>query len=121
MPTPTLPSYVLMGWKDMGEQHKPVVERSEMDRGIPKQRRIAADTIVTVTATLFFNSKVNAENFETWFYSEGMGWFDFTLPRTGAVTQGRIVGGDIGTLVPATKTWAYSQRQVKLEYVRAAL
>lgn len=116
-----LPSYVLLGWKDTGEQHKPVMERSEMERGIPKQRRIAADTIVTVPATLYFDSATDSENFVNWFYAEGMGWFDFTLPRTGAVTQGRIVGGDIGTLVPSTKTWAYSQRQVKLEYVRAAI
>lgn len=116
------PTYVKIGWKDSGEEHRPVVERSDMDRGIPKQRRISADTLVTVPVTLFFDSAANASDFETWFYTGGgMDWFDFTLPRTGTVVQARIAGGDIGRLVPLRGDWAYAQRQVKLEYVRAAL
>lgn len=115
------PLYVKISWQDSGESHKPVVERSEMERGIPKQRRINADVLVTVPITLYFDTAVEAADFETWFYTEGMGWFDFTLPRTGAVVQARIVGGDIGTLKPSNRTWSMTERQVKLEYVRTAL
>lgn len=123
---PAFPSYVKLGWKDTGEQPAPVVARSEMERGIAKQRRIAADTVVTVPLTLYFDTAADAANFESWFYSAaganaGAAWFDFTLPRTGAVVQARIVGGDLGSLVPASRNWAFSQRQLKLEYVRAAL
>lgn len=115
-------SYVKLGWKDSGETHKPVVERNEMDRGIPKQRRTQADTLVTVPATLYFGTAAAAADFETWVYTGGgLDWFDFTLPRTNAVVQARIVGGDIGTLKPSVATWARSERQVKFEYVRAAL
>lgn len=120
----TFPAYVKLGWRDTAEQPAPVVARSEMERGIAKQRRIAADTVVTVPVTLYFDSAADAASFETWVYTTingGADWFDFTLPRTATVVQARIVGGDIGALVPASRNWAYSQRQLKLEYVRAAL
>ena len=116
------PAYVLYGWSDSGEQHRPVVERSEMERGIPKQRRISADVLVTIPLTLYFETAANAADFETWVYTGGgLDWFDFPLPRTGTVVQARIVGGDIGMLKPSIRTWAKTERQVKLEYVRTAL
>ena len=118
------PSYAKLAWKDSGEQMKPIVARSEMDRGVAKQRRTQADTIVTVPATAYFSSTTDAANFETWVYTTlngGMDWFDFVSLRTGATLSMRIVGGDIGTLAPSTRTWARSQRSMKLEYVRAAL
>jgi hypothetical protein len=115
------PSYVKLGWTDSGESHAPIVERSDMERGVPKQRRTQADVLVTVPLPLFFDSSAAATNFENWFYSDGMGWFDFTHPRTGAVVQARIVGGDIGQLVPLKGDWSRSQRTVKLEYVRVSL
>jgi len=118
------PSYVKIGWKDSGEKPRPVVERSDMERGIAKQRRISADTVVEVPVTVYFDTAAHAADFETWVYVDlngGVNWFDFTLPRTGAVVQARIVGGDIGILKPALNTWARSMRQMKLEYVRAAL
>jgi hypothetical protein len=120
----TFPNYVKLGWRDTAEQPAPVVLRSEMDRGIAKQRRVSADTVVTVPVTAYFDSATDSANFETWVYTTihgGADWFDFTLPRTGATVQARIVNGDIGALQPTNKTWAYSQRQFKLEYVRAAL
>jgi len=120
----TFPSYVRVGWKDSGEQSTPVVVRSEMERGIAKQRRIAADTVVTVPLTLYFNTAADAAAFETWVYTViagGASWFDFTSPRTGGTVSARIVGGDIGQLTPSTATWARSQRSLKLEYVRATL
>lgn len=103
-----------------GEQHMPMVLRSDMERGIPKQRRAGADVLVRVPCSLVFRSAADAAAFEAWFYADGMGWFDFTLPRTGAVVQARIIGGDIGTLSPLTPAWNASERSVVLEYVRPA-
>lgn len=117
----TFPTYVKLGWKDSGEEHSPIVERTPMERGIPKQRRVQADVLVTVPLTVYFDSATAAADFETWFYASGMAWFDFTLPRTGAVVQARIVGGDIGKLVPLKGNWARGQRQMRLEYVRPSL
>lgn len=118
------PSYVRIGWKDSGEQASPVVARSEMERGIAKQRRIAADAVVTVPLTLYFGSAADADAFETWVYTViagGAAWFDFTSLRTGGTVSARIVGGDIGQLKPSTNTWARSERSLKLEYVRPTL
>lgn len=120
----TFPSYVKLAWRDTGESARPIVARTEMERGLPKQRRIAADTVVTVPLTCFFDTKADATAFETWVYTTldgGMGWFNWTNPRTGATVSARIVGGDIGTLQPENKTWVYARRQLKIEYVRAAL
>ena len=120
----TFPSYAKLAWKDAGEQMRPVVVRSEMDRGVAKQRRSQADTVVTQQVTAFFASAADAASFETWVYTTingGMDWFDFVSLRSGATLQCRIVGGDIGTLAPSTRTWARSERSFKLEFVRAAL
>ncbi len=100
------------------EQHAPVVLRSEVERGMPRQRRTSADARVTVPCTLVFRSAAAAAEFEAWYYAEGFGWFDFTLPRTGAVVQARIVGGDIGGLTPITPAWNASERSITLEYIR---
>lgn len=120
----TFPTYVKLAWRDTGESPRPIVARTEMERGLPKQRRIAADTVVTVPLTCFFDTKADAVAFETWVYTTldgGMGWFNWTNPRTGTTVSARIVGGDIGTLQPENKTWVYARRSFKIEYVRAAL
>lgn len=117
----TFPSYVKLGWRDTAEKPTPVVLRSEMEKGLARQRRVAADSVVTVPVTAYFDTAADSLAFETWFFGDvgaGAAWFDFTLPRSGAVTQARVVGGDIGQLKPATKNWAFSERTFQLEYVR---
>ncbi len=118
------PSTIKLGWQGTGEKPTSVVMRSEMERGIAKQRRIAADTVVTTTVIVYFDTALEASDFEDWVYTAiggGTDWFDFTHPRTNTVVSARIVGGDIGELIPSNRTWAYSMRQFKVEYVRAAL
>lgn len=117
----TFPSYVKLGWRDTAERPTPVVLRSEVERGLPRQRRVAADSLVTVPVTAYFDTAADSLAFESWFYGDaaaGAAWFDFALPRTGAVTQARVVGGDIGQLKPTTKNWAFSERTFELEYLR---
>jgi hypothetical protein len=121
----TLPSYVKLGWRDGSERATPVVLRSEMERGVAKQRRIAADAVVTQTITLYFLTTADSLAFEAWFYSAaggnaGAAWFDMKLPRVGVVSA-RVVGGDLGTLKPLTSFWAACERSVQIEYVRATL
>lgn len=102
------------------EQHQPIMLRTEMERGVARQRRQSADSRISVPCTLVFRSASAAAEFEAWYYAEGYAWFDFTLPRTGAVVQARIIGGDIGALSPLTPAWNASERSVVLEYVRPA-
>lgn len=116
----TFPPYVRIALAGIGEEHAPIVQRTEMDRGVPKQRRIAADVLVRMPMTLHFISRADATAFEDWFYREGMGWFDLVHPRTLAKISARIVGGNIGTSVPSNQSWSYSTRQLSVEYLRRA-
>ena len=108
------------------ETPSPVVISSEMERGVPKVRRIAADAIVVVPVEVIFFNDQQAAEFETWFYSPtgaqaGAAWFDWTNPRTRTVVQAQIVDGDIGTLVPLADNYRLSKRAMTLRYVRSTL
>jgi hypothetical protein len=119
----TFPTYVDIAWADTAEQPASVVMRSEMERSVPKQRRMASDTMVTVPVTLYFRTKQNATDFEDWVYTQiggGADWFAWTNPRTGATVQARIVGGDIGALKPGSRAWTFAERSLQLEYLRSA-
>lgn len=106
---------------DTSEAPAPVVIRSEMERGVPKQRRTAADALVTVPISVIFFTKQQAADFETWFSGEinaGVDFFDWTDPRTGALREARIVGGQLGELIPLRESYNMSRRSMTLEYVR---
>lgn len=121
----TFPSYVQIALGSTSEDRAPVVLRTEMERGVPKQRRIASDTMVTVPVTLMFKTPQHCDAFELWFDSQigsGADWFSWTDPRSGTVRQARFVGGKLGPLTPVHGTWRMSrcQRTATLEYLRSA-
>jgi hypothetical protein len=109
---------------DYNEMSESVVERTQMERGIQKQRRISSDSRVELQVTLLFTTKQEAIDFETWFYSAsganaGAAFFDFTVPRTGTVVQARIVSGDLGQLIADRAYLDLFRRQIKLEWWRS--
>lgn len=122
----TFPTWVKLVPRDGGEMPAPVVVGSEMERGVPKQRRFAADALTAIGVTAVFDNGEQAEKFLDWFYDNttgaqgGAAWFDFTHPRTGDTEEGQIVNGDIGELRPlgtqAGSRWA---RQFQIRYVRS--
>lgn len=121
----TWPTYarVLIGTSDTPGT---VVVTSEMERGIPKVRRIAADSIATVPVEVLFQTEQQAIDFEDWFYDPagangGASWFDWTNPRTKSVVEAQIVNGDIGALVPIREGYVMSSRSMQLRYVRSTL
>lgn len=119
----TFPAYVKYGWRDMGEQAESVVERAEMERGIPKQRRTNSDARVDLPITLHFDSASDYAAFDTWFYTTikaGQDFFDFVHPRTGATVQARFKGGELGRINYINRTLGMCSMQVVLEYWRAA-
>lgn len=104
----------------------PVVIESEMERGVPKSRRVAADAIVNVPIEVIFFNDQQAEDFEDWFYDPagaagGSAWFDWINPRTKTTVQAQIVGGDIGALVPMADNYRLSKRSMVLRYVRSTM
>lgn len=115
---------VKYAWTDLAEEPDPVVERTPMERGMPKQRRINSDARVQLTLTLHFDTKAEATAFETWFYTDidaGQDCFDYVHPRTGSTVLARIVGGRLGPLSYQNPTREASSRQLQIEYWRAAL
>ncbi len=114
---------VKYSWRELSEAPEPVVQRSDMERGIPKQRRIASDARVEVELQVFFDTKAEAAAFETFFWTDinaGQDFFTWTHPRTGAVLQARVVNGQLGPLKFSQRTLEASQRGLKLEYWRSA-
>jgi hypothetical protein len=117
------PSWVQFSWRDLGEAPESVVERAEMERGIPKQRRVSSDARVELPLTLYFDTKTQAADFETWFYvtvNAGQDFFDFTHPRLGTTVQARVVGGQLGPLMFEQPTLHKSNRSLVLEFWRQA-
>ena len=117
------PSTAKYSWRDLGEDPQSAVERAEMDRGVPKQRRVTSDVRVEVALTVYFDTKTEASDFETWFYTTvnaGQDFFDFVHPRLGTTVQARIVGGKLGKLEFSHAPLQKSQRSLTLEYWRSA-
>lgn len=122
----TFPTDVLCVLGAFSEDRATVVERTPMERGVPKQRRIASDTMVSVRVTLQFKNSAHNDAFETWFDSQigsGADWFSWVHPRTGATVQARIVGGVLGPLTPLHGTWKSGlqrcRRDATFEFLRS--
>lgn len=117
------PGYVKLGWRDMQESPEPVVARAEMERGIPKQRRIASDARVELPVVMHFDSQADMASFDAWFFdtiNAGADFFDFTHPRTLATIQARFVGGQLGPLNYLNPALTKATRPATLEYWRSA-
>lgn len=115
-----LPSYVTLLFPDFGEEFDPSVLRTEMERGVPKQRVINTHVMQEVDARLLFKSQADAAAFETWYFTEikRIGFFDFVHPRTGATHSARFKEGRIGRLMPLVPDFSWTVRDVTLEYLR---
>ena len=48
------PTYAKFANGGYSESHADIVARSEMDRGVPKQRKLQSDVMITVGLTLYF-------------------------------------------------------------------
>ena len=116
----TMPSYVCVGFDGYSESFDPSVERTDMERGLPKQRLMNTQVLAKVNATLNFFSAADAAAFEQWYFDDvhRIEFFDMTHPRTGAAIRARFENGDIGELVPLAPQFAASSRAVVLEYLR---
>lgn len=116
------PNWVKYDWRDMSEKPESVIERSEMERGIPKQTRKVSDARVELEMTLHFDTKAEVDAFEDWFYeviNAGQDWFDFLHPRRGVVVQARVVGGELGVLKALQPTLQANTRTMKIEHWRS--
>ena len=116
----TFPTYVTVLLDGHTESHAPIADRTEMDRGVPKQRRTQSDVLVTFSLTLLFLTTADAEAFEDWYYSDaaaGGAYFDFTHPRTGTLLSARVVANSLGPLT--VLGMGRARRAIQIEYQKA--
>ena len=114
------PDYVCVSFDNYSEPFDPSVERTEMERGPAKQRRINSRVEQQIQATLTFDGKQAAADFEDWYFNtiNRIGYFDIEHPRTGQTISACFRGGDIGELTTLTPGFEVTQRHVVLEYMR---
>jgi hypothetical protein len=119
------PTYAKIASDGFNEAHSPTALRSDMERGMAKQRRTQSTATVTLQVTLLFMSKVDSAAFEDWYYSptgaaHGAAFFDFTDPRTGVVRQARVVANSLGPLsTMGGSMLSRTKRTLQIEYLRA--
>lgn len=115
MPTSTK---VLM--EGLRESFDAAVERTEMERGVPKQRLVNSQVLAKLSVNLYFATSAAADEFDGWYFGtiKRIGWFEFRHPRTGAMLTVRFEKGEIGELALVDETAYDTRRPVTLEYLR---
>lgn len=114
------PAYVGIMVNDFGEEPQASVERTEMERGVPKQRLLNSRDMVELSCTLLFRSKADMAAFDVWYFDEikKVGYFTMLHPRTGVQIRACIKGGAIGRLQPRNPMFTSATRQTVIEYLR---
>lgn len=102
------------------EEFDPSVERTEMERGVPKQRLINSQVMCQLKCVVLFDSSEDVAAFEAWYFGQirRIGWFTVAHPRTGEALSARFEGGRLGALVPVNNNRRRWRRDVTLEYLR---
>lgn len=115
-----LPSYVSLLHAGQTDSFDPGIVRSEMERGLPKQRVQSRRVLRKLSVTLQFQTRADVNAFEAWYFTTigRIGFFDVVHPRTGQAIAMRFEGGSIGELVPAASGYAIATRAVVLEYLQ---
>ncbi|MGV7185709.1 hypothetical protein [Xanthomonas axonopodis] len=114
------PLYAGVLYDTLRSSFDPAVMRTEMERGVPKQRVFNTRVLMKLAMTLDFATPVDAVSFEHWYFDDirRIGWFDFRHPLTGLTVQARFEGGSIGELRPADGADRPWQRDVVVEFLR---
>lgn len=115
-----LPPYTRLLLDGAVETFDPAIVKSEMERGLAKQRVGNSRVIKKLSATLMFKTAADATAFEDWYFNiiRRIGFFDVVHPRTGQTIAMRFEGGAIGDLVPKIGRFEVATRAVVLEYLR---
>lgn len=116
----TLPTYVRLLLDGAAEKFDPAIVKSEMERGLAKQRLGNSRVVKKLSATLLFKTAADATAFEDWYFNtiRRIGFFDVVHPRTGQTIAMRFEGGAIGDLVPKVGRFEVATRAVVLEWLQ---
>lgn len=116
----SLPGVALVMFDGQQRTFDPSVLRTEMERGVPKQRLLNTQVLVKQSMSLYFSNIDDAEQFEAWYFDVigRIDWFTMVHPYTGATITARFENGAIGDLVPEDKFAADYRRDLVVEYLR---
>lgn len=98
----------------------PSVERTEMERGVPRQRLLNSQVLVKQSMTLYFASIGDVTTFEDWYFDviKRIGWFEMVHPYSGQTIKARFENGALGDLVPDEKLTGDFKMDTVVEYLR---
>lgn len=118
----TFPEYAKIQVDSFQESPGAVMQRTTMARGVPKQRRIQSDVLVTVSFSVFLFSLEDQQAFEDWYYVDaGMGtvWFDWLDPCANITRSVRVVANSLGPLRQLEPVAiGLGTRSIQLEYIK---
>lgn len=116
----SLPDYVIVRPTGYSETFQPSVIRTEMERGMPKQRLLNTQVLYNLNLSLITETQQQTEDFMDWYFLtiKRIDFFTMTHPRTGQLINVRFVGGDFGTLQTISGANRIWQRDVVVEYLR---
>lgn len=114
------PGYAQILMDGYTESFDASVERTEMERGVPKQRLVNSQVLVKLNATLLFVTSGDVAAFENWYFGtiKRIGWFQMRHPRTGVSITARFESGNIGSLAPLGPGFHIASRSAVIEYLR---
>ena len=115
-----LPANTKVLMAGMVDSWEPAVERTEMERSVPKQRLVNSQVLAKLKVGLYFKDSTAADEFDDWYFSTitRIGWFEIRHPRNGKLLTVRFEGGSVGELMLIDESAFDSTRQVVLEYLR---
>jgi hypothetical protein len=116
----SMPSVARVVFDGQARSFEPSVLRTEMERGVPKQRLENSQVLVKQRMTLYFTGMEAAIAFEDWYFDEigRIDWFTMTHPFTGQAITARFENGALGQLAPDEKEAGDYRMDVVVEYLR---
>lgn len=116
----SMPSVARVVFDGQGRSFDPSVLRTEMERGVPKQRLENSQVLMKQSMTLYFTGMDAVLIFEDWYFDEigRIGWFTMVHPFTGQAVTARFEGGALGQLAPDEKEAGDYRMDVVVEYLR---
>jgi len=115
-----LPTYVEIRQSTWSESFDPSVQRTEMERGVPKQSVLNTGVLMKMKCSLIFRTTADDVAFLDWYFDviRRVGFFTMTHPRTGQSINARFEGGNVGEVRSIAGTDGLWQRDVTIEYMR---
>lgn len=115
-----MPASTKVMMEGLSESFNPSVERTEMERGVPKQRLVNSQVLAKLNVGLYFETSAASDAFDEWYFTtiKRIGWFQFRHPRTGQLLTVRFENGDVGALSLLDDSGFDTRRSVTLEYLR---